>query len=129
MVAPPACLPEGYALPLATQRLDQEGQDLTTFFMAKLAAQVSSQARGPIRATAAGLHHSHSNAGSEPHIQPTPKLVVTWTLNSLSKARDRTCILMDASEVLSLLSHNGNSTKIFNECSHFLVTTGEGWGR
>ena len=33
-----------------------------------------SQARCPIRATAAGLHHSHSNAGSEPHLRPTPKL-------------------------------------------------------
>ena len=28
----------------------------------------NSQARGQIGATAAGLHHSHSNAGSEPHL-------------------------------------------------------------
>ena len=28
----------------------------------------SSQARGQIGATAAGLHHSHSNARSEPHL-------------------------------------------------------------
>ena len=27
---------------------------------------------GPNRATAAGLHHSHSNMGSEPCLQPTP---------------------------------------------------------
>ena len=33
-----------------------------------------SQARGPIEAVAAGLHHGHSNAGSEPHLQPTPQL-------------------------------------------------------
>ena len=33
-----------------------------------------SQARGPIRVVAAGLHHSYSNAVSEPHLQPTPHL-------------------------------------------------------
>ena len=33
-----------------------------------------SQARGPIRATAAGLHHSHGNMGSDPCLQPTPQL-------------------------------------------------------
>ena len=32
-----------------------------------------SQARGRIRAAAAGLHHSHSNAESEPRLQPTPQ--------------------------------------------------------
>ena len=34
----------------------------------------SSQARGQIRAAAAGLCHSHSNAGSEPHLQPMTQL-------------------------------------------------------
>ena len=33
----------------------------------------SSQARGLIGAATASLHHSHSNAGSEPHLQPTPQ--------------------------------------------------------
>ena len=33
-----------------------------------------SQVRGPIGATAAGLCHSHSSAGSDPHLQPTPQL-------------------------------------------------------
>ena len=33
-----------------------------------------SQARGRIRAVAAVLHHSHSNVGSEPHLQPVPQL-------------------------------------------------------
>ena len=33
-----------------------------------------SQARGRIRATAAGLQHSHSNAGSKPRLRPTPQL-------------------------------------------------------
>ena len=30
-----------------------------------------------IRATAVGLHHSHSNAGSEPPLPPTPQLTAT----------------------------------------------------
>ena len=30
------------------------------------------EARGRIGAVAAGLRHSHSNTGSEPHLQPTP---------------------------------------------------------
>ena len=30
-------------------------------------------------------------------------------VNPLSEARDRTCVLMDASRVPNLLSHNGNS--------------------
>ena len=37
----------------------------------------SSQARGQIRALAAGLHHSHSNAESEPHLRSTPQLTAT----------------------------------------------------
>ena len=36
-----------------------------------------SQARGLIGAVAIGLHHSHSNAGFEPHLQPTPELRAT----------------------------------------------------
>ena len=33
--------------------------------------------QGPIAALAAGLHHSHSNAGSEPRLRPTPQLTAT----------------------------------------------------
>ena len=36
-----------------------------------------SQARGLIRAVATSLHHSHSDAGSELHLQPTPQLTAT----------------------------------------------------
>jgi len=36
-----------------------------------------SQARGLIGAVAASLHQSHSNAGSEPRLQPTPQLTAT----------------------------------------------------
>ena len=38
------------------------------------AAYGSSQARGPIGATAIRLHHSQSNARLEPHLPPTPQL-------------------------------------------------------
>ena len=36
-----------------------------------------SQARGQIRAVATGLHQSHSNAGSELRLRPTPQLTAT----------------------------------------------------
>ena len=44
------------------------------FFRAMPAAHGGSQARDPIRAVAASLHHSHSNTGSEPCLWPTPQL-------------------------------------------------------
>ena len=56
-----------------------------------------SQARDPIRATAAGLCHSHSNAGSELHLWPTPQQC--QILKPLSEARDRTCNLMVPSKI------------------------------
>ena len=46
-------------------------------FRATPAAHGGSQARGLIRAIAAGLHHSHSNARSKPRLQPTPQLMAT----------------------------------------------------
>ena len=39
-----------------------------SFFRASPAAYGGSQARGRIGALAAGLHHSHSNLGSEPRL-------------------------------------------------------------
>ena len=44
------------------------------FFRAAPTAYGGSLARGQIRAVATGLHHSHSNAGSELHLRPTPQL-------------------------------------------------------
>ena len=35
----------------------------------------SSRARGQIGVTATSLGHSHSNAGGEPHLRPTPQLM------------------------------------------------------
>ena len=46
-------------------------------FRATSSAYRNSQAKGLIRATAAGLHHSHSNSTSEPHLKPTPQLMAT----------------------------------------------------
>ena len=46
-------------------------------FSAAFLAYGGSQARGRIGAVAAGLCHSHSNAGSEPCLQPTPQLRAT----------------------------------------------------
>ena len=36
-----------------------------------------------------------------------------WILNPLSEARDQTFILMDTSQVLNALSHNGDSNSLF----------------
>ena len=41
------------------------------------AAYGGSQARGPIGAVATSLCQRHSNAVSEPHLQPTPQLMAT----------------------------------------------------
>ena len=46
-------------------------------FRAAPTAYGGSQARGLIGAAAAGLGHSHSNAGSELHLRPTPQLMAT----------------------------------------------------
>ena len=46
-------------------------------FRAAPSAYGGSQARGPIGAVAIGLHHSHSNTGSEPHLRPIPQLTAT----------------------------------------------------
>ena len=46
-------------------------------FRASPTASGGSQARGPIRVTAASLGHSYSNAESEPHLRPTPQLTAT----------------------------------------------------
>ena len=59
----------------------------------------SSQARSQAGALHTGLHHSHSNMGSKLHLLPTLQRRPTPDLNSLSKPRDQTCILMDTSRV------------------------------
>ena len=63
------------------------------FSRAAPAAYGGFQARGRIRAVTADLHHSHSNAGSEPCLHPTPQLTTR------SKARNWTRNLMVPSQV------------------------------
>ena len=50
---------------------------LSAFSWAAPAAYGGSQARGRIRAVAAGLCQSHSNVGSEPCLRPTLQLTAT----------------------------------------------------
>ena len=71
-------------------------------FRAAPMAYASSQARGRIGAAAASLSHSHNNTRSQPSLQPT--LLAMLDPCPGSSAGDQTCILMDASQVLNLLS-------------------------
>ena len=48
---------------------------LPSLFRTAPRAYGNSQARGQIGIAAAGLHHSHSNARSEPHLRPMWQLV------------------------------------------------------
>ena len=50
------------------------------FLRAALMAYGGFQARSGIGAVAAGLHHSHHNARSKLHLQPTPQLMATLDL-------------------------------------------------
>ena len=65
-----------------------------------------SWARGWFRAAATGLHHSHSNAGSEPHLKPTPQLA-TLIPNPPKEARDQT--LPPHGYYVGSLPHNRDS--------------------
>ena len=70
-------------------------------FRATPVAYGNSQAKVQIGATAGLRHsHSHSNVISEARLQPTSQLTAMLDpLTSLSRARDRTCILMGISQV------------------------------
>ena len=86
-----------------------------------------SQARSRIKAAAAGLYHSHSNLVSKPRLQLYHSLWQHRVLNSLSKASDRTCILMDTGLVHYPLSHKGNSPKFRRLKQHLsYLTVSEG---
>ena len=54
---------------------DHWGAFFFFFFRAAPTEYGGSQARGRIRATAAGWLHSPGNTGSEPPLRPTPQLV------------------------------------------------------
>ena len=75
---------------------------LVVSFRATSMAYGDSQARGLIRAVAAGLHHSHSNAGSEPHLRPTYTTAqgkAGSLTHSLSEVRNQTHVFMDTSQI------------------------------
>ena len=63
-------------------------------FMATHVAHESSQTTDQI-----GVANSHSNVGSKPCLGPTPPLTATLKPQPLSKAGDRTHILMDTSQI------------------------------
>ena len=69
-----------YLKPIHSLSLISTFSSITIFFFffglfrAAPTAHRGSQARGQIRAIAAGLYHSHSNARSEPCLRPTPQL-------------------------------------------------------
>ena len=69
----------------------------------------SSQARGRIGATSAGLRHSHSNMRSQLHLWPHHSSLQCWILNPLMEAGDRTLTLINTSRVCHPLNHNRNS--------------------
>ena len=46
-------------------------------------------------ATAASLHHSHSNVGSKPHLWLPHSSWQHWILNPRSEAKDQACVLTD----------------------------------
>ena len=69
------------------------------FFGATPTAYGGSQARGRIGVVATALRQGHSNAGSEPRLQPTPQLTGRRIVNPLSKGRDRTRNLVVPSRI------------------------------
>ena len=63
-----------YLVSTRAQKRYHPGLSLSFFFTAALAVYGGSQARGQIRAAAAGLQHSHSNTGSEQRLRLTLQL-------------------------------------------------------
>ena len=82
------------------------------FSRTALAAHGGSQARDPIGAVAAALHHSRSHTGSEPHLQPTPQLTATLDPQPIEQGQGSNP-QPHGSQLDSLttepLSHDGNS--------------------
>ena len=89
---------------------------LFLLFMVKPEVFGSSQGRGQI-----GVWSFSCQPRPQPKQHPDPSCVCDlhhnsqhrWILNSLSKVRDWTRILMDTTWFLNLMIHNGNSLKVF----------------
>ena len=59
-----------------------------------------SQARGRIKAVAAGLHHSHSNAGPRPRLRATPQLTATPDPSPMERGQEiEPTSFMDTSQI------------------------------
>ena len=69
------------------------------YFLATPVTYGSSQARGRIGAAAAGLCHSHSKVGFQPHLRPTPQLMVTPDPWPTEQGQGLNPILMDTSQI------------------------------
>ena len=53
------------------------------------------------------LHHSHSNSGSKPRLQPTPQLMATLDRSPTEQGQGSNLSPVDTSRVHLQLSHNG----------------------
>ena len=82
---------------------------LFLLFRAPPATYGGSQARDRIGATAAGLRRSHSNAGIELRLQPTPQLTAMPDARPTERGQGSNCNLIVPSRIHFLLCHNGNS--------------------
>ena len=93
------------------------------FSRATPSAHGGSQATGQIRAAASGLHHSHRNARSELHLRPLHHSSHQRQIpNPLSEARNRTCILMDDSQIRFPCATTGTPRKtLFNHKLLYLL--------
>ena len=67
------------------------------FLRAAGMAYGSSHDRGQIKATAAGLHHSYSNAKSELHLRPAPQLMAMPDPLHTEQGHYWVCIIIDNS--------------------------------
>ena len=95
-------------------------------FRAAPAAYGGPQARGQIRAAAAGLLHSHSNSVSELHLRPTPQLTATLEPSFTERCQGSNPHSHGYRSGLLPLSPNGNSTEggfihLKNICGLFCV--------
>ena len=61
----------------------------------------------PVTYESSQVRNLNRSSSCRPMPQPQPHGI----LNSLSEARDQTCILMDTSHIHNPLSHNGNSER------------------
>jgi len=74
----------------------------------------SSQARSQIGVVAAGIHQSHSNLGSESHMQPTPQLTAMPDPQPTEKGQGLNPHLRGYYSGSLPLNHYGNSWPFFS---------------